>query len=171
VKEFSPNHYERAFENWLLDNRIPYIRADESRRLSYGHSNIKSFDFLVELSERHKIIAEVKGRTFKGSSFEKMTGFECWVTAEDIEGLSKWQQILGDDHHAVFVFAYKIENIDVDFDGMEVLDFDDSRYLFFCIKLEDYHRFMKRRSPKWKTVTLPAEKFREIAVHISDFLL
>jgi hypothetical protein len=30
---------------------------------------------------------------------------------------------------------------------------------------------MKRRSPKWQTVTLPADKFRDYAVHISEFLL
>jgi hypothetical protein len=139
--------------------------------MSFGYMEIKSFDFLVEVPEGRKIIAEVKGRTFKGTSFEKMTGLECWVTAEDIDGLSKWQHVLGDGHQAVFVFVYKIENIDVDFDGMEVLDFDDSRYLFFCIKLEDYRRFMKRRSPRWQTVTLPAGKFRETAIHINEFLL
>ena len=171
MTEFSPNHYERAFENWLLDNRIQYVRADEHRRIPFGRSDIKSFDFLVEAPSGRTIIAEVKGRTFKGTCMAKMAGFECWVTAEDVEGLTKWQQILGESHEAAFVFAYKIENIDVDFDGMDVLDCGDSTYLFFCVKLEDYRRFMKGRSPKWQTVTLPAEKFRESAVHINEFLL
>ena len=171
MKDFSPNHYERAFENWLLDNRIPYVRADESKRTSFGRLDIKSFDFLVEASGRRTIIAEVKGRKFKGINPAKMVGFECWVTAEDVDSLGKWQQILGDSYQAAFIFAYKIENIDLDFDGKEVLEFDDNRYLFFCVKLEDYSRFMKRRSPKWQTVTLPADKFRETAIHISDFLL
>ncbi len=171
MMDISPNHYERAFESWLLDNRIPYVRADEHKRAPFRHSDIKSFDFLVEASAGRRIIAEVKGRTFKGASLAKMAGFECWVTSEDVEGLSKWQQVLGAGHQAVFVFVYKIENIDVDFDGMDVLDFDDSRYIFFCVKLEDYRRFMKRRSPKWQTVTLPADKFRTCAVHIGEFLL
>ncbi len=171
MTDFSPNHYERAFENWLLDNRIRYVRADEHKRAPFGHSGIKSFDFLVEAAEGRTIIAEVKGRTFKGTSLAKMAGFECWVTAEDVDALGKWRQALGDSHEAVFVFAYKIENIDVDFDGMDVLDLDDSRYVFFCVKLDDYRRFMKRRSPRWQTVTLPADKFRQSAVHISQFLL
>lgn len=171
MKDFSPNHYERAFENWLLDNRIPYIRADESRRSYFGQSDIKSFDFLVEAANGRRIIAEVKGRTFKGTSPPKLAGFESWVTEEDVESLGRWQEILGDGHQPVFVFAYRIEKIDVDFDGMEILDFDDSRYLFFCVKLEDYCRFMKRRSPRWQTVTLPAEKFREIAMHINEYIL
>lgn len=170
MTNFSPNHYERAFENWLLDNRIPYVRADEHRRTPFGRSDIKSFDFLVEASDGRTIITEVKGRTFKGTSLEKMAGFECWVTAEDVDALGEWQRVLGKSHEAVFVFAYKIENIDVDFDGMNFLDFDDTRYLFFCVKLEDYRRAMKRRSPRWQTVTLPARKFRQSAVQIGEFL-
>ncbi|MHC4072552.1 MAG: HYExAFE family protein [Planctomycetota bacterium] len=171
MTDFSPNHYERAFENWLLDNRIPYVRADEHKRAPFGRSDIKSFDFLVEAPGGRTIIAEVKGRTFKGISLVKMAGFECWVTAEDVDGLGKWQQILGEDHQALFVFAYKIENIDVDFDGIDVFDFDENRYLFFCVGLDDYRKFMKRRSPKWQTVTLPADRFRDCAVHINEFLL
>ena len=102
---------------------------------------------------------------------EKLAGFECWVTIEDIEGLTKWQRIFGEGHRAVFVFIYKIENVDVDFDGRDYFDFDANRYLFFCIKLNDYRKFIKCRSPKWQTVTLPAEKFRECAVSIGEFLL
>ena len=43
-------------------------------------------------------------------------------------------------------------------------------YLFFCIRLDDYCRHMKRRSPKWQTMTLPAEKFRQYATDLSSFL-
>jgi len=116
------------------------------------------------------IIAEVKGRSFKGTSFEKLTGFECWVTTEDIDGLTGWQDVFGSGHLAVFVFAYKMENIDIDFDGRDVYDFGSKRYVFFAVKLCDYRKFMKRRSPKWRTVTLPAEKFRESAVQMQNLL-
>jgi hypothetical protein len=64
-----------------------------------------------------------------------------------------------------------MENIDVDFDGRDVFEFDANRYLFLCIRLDDYRTFMKRRSPKWKTVTLPAEKFRDCAMQLDEFLL
>ena len=77
---------------------------------------------------------------------------------------------MGADHEAVFVFAYKIENVDVDFDGRPVFEYGPDRYLFFCITLADYRSFMKRRSPKWQTVTLGAEKFRECAIEIGDFM-
>jgi len=58
----------------------------------------------------------------------------------------------------------------VDLDGREVYDFDSGRYIFFCVKLDDYRRYMKLRSPKWRTVTLPADKFRGCAVQMQSIL-
>lgn len=171
MKEFPPNHYERAFENWLIDNRIKYESVDEHKRTAFGNSDLKSFDFLLYPPDKPVVIAEVKGRTFKGTSLAKMAGFECWVTIGDIEGLTRWKQVFGDGHESIFIFAYKMENVDVDFDGRDYFDFDSNKYLFYCVRLQDYRKFMKRRSPKWQTVTLPAENFRECAVHISEFLL
>jgi hypothetical protein len=171
MKDLSPNYYERAFENWLIDNQIKYTSIDEHKQAAFADCKIKSFDFLVYPPNKPTIIAEVKGRKFTGTSLEKMTGFECWVTTEDVDGLVKWQEILGPDYEAVFIFVYEIENIDVDFDGVDVLDFDNNRYVFFTVKLDDYRSFMKRRSPKWQTVTLPADKFRRCAVQISELLL
>jgi hypothetical protein len=191
MKDFSPNHYEQAFESWLTDNHIQYIKVDEHKKAAFGQSKVKSFDFLLypPNAQGHPapirrepklnwfggtqqiIIAEVKGRLFKGTSFAKLTGFECWVTTEDIDGLTKWQKIFGRGYLAVFIFAYKIENVDVDFDGREVFDYNADRYVFFAVKLDDYREFMKRRSPKWKTVTLPANKFRQCTVQVQDLLL
>ena len=171
MKSFPLNHYEQAFGNWLIDNRIQYISIDEHKRAAFGRSKIKSFDFLLYPRNQKVIIAEVKGRKFKGTSFVKLAGFECWVTTEDVEGLSRWQGIFGPEHTAAFVFAYKIENIDVDFDGRGIFDFDGSRYVFFAVKLDDYRKFMKRRSPKWQTITLPADKFRQCAIQMQELLV
>jgi hypothetical protein len=175
MKDSAPNHYEKAFENWLIDNHIRYIAVDEHKRAAFGRCRIKSFDFLLYPPNGQIIIAEVKGRAFKGTTFAKLAGFECWVTTEDIDGLMKWQDtfsagrlMAGQGHTAVFVFAYKIENIDVDFDGRDVYDFDAKRYVFFAVKLNDYRAFMKRRSPKWQTVTLPADKFRQCAIQLQQ---
>ncbi len=170
MKELSPNHYERAFENWLIDNHIQYIAVDEHKRAAFGRSKIKSFDFLLYPRNQQVIIAEVKGRLFKGTGFAKLAGFECWVTVEDIDGLARWQEMFGPGHQAFFVFAYKIEKIDVDFDGRDIYDFDANRYVFFAVKLDDYRGFMKRRSPKWQTVTLPADKFRQCTVQMQNLL-
>ncbi|MHC4603435.1 MAG: HYExAFE family protein, partial [Planctomycetota bacterium] len=106
MKDFSPNHYERAFENWLIDNHIQYIGIDEHKRTAFGRLKIKSFDFLLYPGNQQIIIAEVKGRAFKGASFAKLTGFECWVTTEDVDGLTRWREVFGPGHQAIFVFAY-----------------------------------------------------------------
>jgi hypothetical protein len=171
MRDFSPNHYERAFENWLIDNRIQYIVVDEHKRMAFSRSSIKSFDFLLYSRNGGIIIAEIKGRKFRGTSLAKLTGFECWVTTEDVDGLAGWRRVFGSGHRPVFIFAYKVENIDVDFDGTDVFDFDASRYIFFCVELDDYRAFMKRRSPKWQTITLPADKFRQCAIPITELLL
>jgi len=171
MKNFSPNHYERAFENWLIDNRIEYVVVDEHKKAAFARCKVKSFDFLLYPSSGQVTITEVKGRKFKGTSFAELTGLECWVTAEDVDGLAKWQEIFGAGHQAIFVFAYDVENIDVDFDGRDVFDFKANRYVFLCVRLDDYRRFMRRRSPKWQTVTLPADKFRQCAIDISELLL
>jgi hypothetical protein len=167
VRNYHLNHYELAFGNWLIDNRIQYIAVDEQKRAAFGRSKIKSFDYLITLNGQ-QIIAEVKGRKFKGTSFAKLSGFECWVTADDIDGLAEWQAVFGAGYSSAFIFAYRVENIDVDFDGREVYEFRDNKYIFFCIRLDDYLRYMKIRSPKWKTVTLPAAKFRKCAVQMQS---
>lgn len=170
MKNFPFNHYERAFRNWLIDNQIAHIAVDEHKRAAFGRSKIKGFDFLLYRPDRSVVITEVKGRKFRGASFEKLSGFDCWVTADDVESLSRWSEVFGRGHRAVFVFAYRVEKIDVDFDGREVYDFDEGRYAFFAVGLDDYRNFMKLRSPKWRTVTLPAAKFRKCAQPISELL-
>jgi len=171
MKDFPGNKYERAFENWLIDNHIQYISVDDHKKAAFARHKIKSFDFLLYPRADQTIIAEVKGRKFAGTSLAKLTGLECWVTTEDVDGLAAWQKVFGPGHQAVFVFVYAIENIDVDFDGRPVFEFNANRYIFFGIKLDDYRCFMKRRSPKWQTVTLPADKFRQCVLGINEFLL
>jgi len=164
------NHYERAFENWLRDNRIEYVRADEHVRHEVGDGTVKGFDFLLWPASGPKVIAEVKGRAFKGTSFARLAGLECWVTADDIDGLAKWREVLGPDYRAIFVFVYRSENIDVDFDGREALESDGNRYVFFAIELDEYCRHMRGRSPKCQTVTLRAEVVRQHLKDIHDCL-
>jgi len=170
MKDFSSNYYELAFSNWLIDNRVQHIKVDEQKRAAFGQSKIKSFDFLLYPRNRQTIIAEVKGRKFKGVTLARLTGFECWVTIDDVTGLAKWQEVFGEGHTGVFVFVYRIEHIDVDFDGRDFYDFDSDRYIFFAVKLDDYRSFMTVRSPKWQTVTLPADKFRQCAVQMQQLL-
>jgi hypothetical protein len=170
MKEFPPNHYERAFENWLIDRRVPYVRAEEHKRLGLPPQSVKNFDFLVYPRPDRKLIVEVKGRTFAGTTLAGLKGLECWVTADDIESLRTWRQALGSDHEAILVFAYRVAGADVDFNGHSAFSYDRDTYLFFYIPLDDYCRHMTRRSPKWQTMTLPAGKFRQCVADLSSLL-
>ena len=168
MRDAAPNHYERAFEHWLIDHKIEYVRADERKRLGPAQRSVKNFDFLLTSGAGRQIVIEVKGRTFKGTSVAELKGFECWVTRDDVRSLQMWQQALG--HSAAIVFAYRIAHVDVDLDGRQALIVGQDRYLFLAIPIDDYAEHMKRRSPKWRTVTLPAVAFRELAVDPESLL-
>jgi hypothetical protein len=171
MRDYPPSHYEKAFQSWLTDNHIQYICVDDSTKAAFDSSKVKSFDFLLYPRSGKVVIAEVKGRKFKGTSLCNLTGLDSWVTADDVEGLVKWQQVFGPDHMAVFIFAYKMGQIDVDFDGHALYQFQTNRYVFFAVKADDYRKFMRLRSPKWQTVVLPAGDFRRCSSPIEDLLL
>jgi hypothetical protein len=192
MDKFHLNDYERALKNWLIDNNIPFVFVDEHKKAAFSRSGsrlgtglsrsgVKSFDFLLHSCDGKVILAEVKGRTFRGNSLANLTSLECWVTIDDIEGLKNWRNVFGKDGctapirtfaetSAAFIFVYKMEAIDVDFDGREIFEYDAKRYLFLCVKLDDYCLYMKQRSRKWRTVTLPADKFRQSVIELAELL-
>jgi len=169
----SANQYEQVFENWLIDNRLRYVAVDQHKRAVFARSKIKSFDFLIypATSDLEIIIAEVKSRKFAGKSLAKLAGFQSWVTMDDVRGLIRWEQVFGTGYTGAFVFAYRLEKIDVELDGREIYEFEQSRYLFLLVKLDDYRVFMTIRSPKWQTVTLPAKDFRACVKPVKEILL
>ena len=85
MRDSSLNRYERAFEGWLRDHRVRYVRSDEHRRLGSSYKSVKNFDFLLLPQPGRKVITEVKGRTFDGTTLAGLTGLDCWVTLDDIE--------------------------------------------------------------------------------------
>ncbi len=163
------NEYEDVFEGWLDEKGVKYVPVDQQKRKLFARNKIKSFDFIVYPHGGGQVVAEVKGRAFKGKSLAGMKNLECWVTLEDVKSLIQWEMVFEKGTRAVFVFVYKITGGDVDTDGVEVFEFWDERYFFYVVRLDDYREFMKVRSPKWETVTLPASKFREFAVEGKDF--
>jgi hypothetical protein len=170
MRDSSANHYERAFESWLIDHQVEYVRADEHKRIGTVRQSVKNFDFLLYAPYGRRIIIEVKGRTFAGGSLAGLKGLECWVTRDDIRGLGAWQKALGASHEAAFAFAYRVVRVDVDFDGRDVLCLDQDRYVFFCVRLDDYRRHMRQRSVRWQTVTLSADHFRAFAMDLPTLL-
>jgi hypothetical protein len=166
--------YERAFEGWLIDKRVPYVPMDQARRRLFARSRIKSFDFLLYPHRGGVLLTELKGRRFKGTTLAGLRGLECWVTREDLRGLCQWRRIFGvggEEVRAAVVFAYRLEHVDVETDGHEVYDFGEARYTFFAVDVDDYGRFMKPRSGRWQTVTLPAAAFRRVAVEAGRYFV
>lgn len=171
------NEYERAFESWLVDNSVRYVYVDQSRRTLFGSEKVKTFDFLLfpSTDDGPVIIAELKGKLFKGDSLAGLKGMQNWVGADDVRGLLQWQQRLSSPERfnhtlPVFVFAYQFANIDVENDGNEIYDFEGRSYAFFCVQLRDYIDNMKVRSPGWQTVSLPSADFRHQVLSLRQLL-
>jgi hypothetical protein len=177
------NHYERAFGSWLADNAVNYVYVDQHKRQTFSSERVKTFDYLIyppKPVSSHQIsgpivIAELKGKIHRSASLAGFRSMECWVSLEDIRGMLKWRQVISASTasgvaSAVFVFAYKLECIDVENDGCEIYDFDGERYVFYCVDLSDYTDNMKLRSRRWQTVNLSAENFRQKAFPVRQLL-
>ena len=167
------NVYEEVFACWLRERHINFVDVNQSKRFSIEQQGVKNFDFLLRPRSKRPLLAEVKGRTFHGRSLAGLKGLDGWVTLEDVESLTYWQQRFQQDKpeaKGVFVFVFAVEQIDVETDGQPVYDFDGRRFLLLAVPLEHYHACMKQRSPKWQTVTLSAENFRRYAIPVEQTL-
>jgi hypothetical protein len=169
------NDYESAFESFMRENRIKYTPVDQTKRTAFSKGKIKTFDFFIYKSSDTCLLVEVKGRKFRGTSLLTST-LDCWVTADDVKGLSNWQNVFDtvNPHvtfKAVFAFAFKVEKIDIETDGKDLYQFDGQRYIFYIISLNDYKSNMRLRSTKWQTLTLASNCFRKIACNAQEYLL
>lgn len=165
AKREGPNQYEQAFEDRLRDEGVRFARVDQTHRCLLGKDEVKTFDYLIFPRGGGRVLVELKGRLFRGDSLAGRRKLQCWVQREDVEALGQWQRRFEQERpgaEAIFVFAYQIEKIAIDEDGLAVYDVAGQRYVFLAIRLEDYRRCMKRRSVRWKTVTLSAEDFRSL---------
>lgn len=174
-------HYEQAFEHYLRACRAPYVAVDEARKSllpvaaveSLGGEDhppgvgaadaIKSFDFVVYAQDRN-LLVDVKGRMFgsaKAKLMESNRRFECWVTNEDVDGLSEWERLFGAAFTAVFVFLYCLRQQPPDALFEQVFEFGGKFYAMREIELKSYVEHMVPRSKRWGTVHLPAKAFQE----------
>ncbi|MFN7020476.1 MAG: HYExAFE family protein [Phycisphaerales bacterium] len=166
--------YERAFETYLRARRIPYVAVHEARRAllppptspaSSTPDAIKSFDFLV-YGRNTNLLVDVKGRRVPpaaGTPRRTPARLQTWVSAEDVEALRHWQQLFGPGFGAALVFVYSFgpqQPPDACF--AEVLEHGGVWYALRVALLEEYAAAMKPRSPRWRTVDVPAREFERI---------
>lgn len=164
------SYYEKAFESWLKDNGIQYLFVDQQKRAAFSRSKIKSFDFLFYTPDSKGYLAEIKGRKFTSKTFTSFGSLPNWVTADDVKGLENWVEIFGGRYQGLFIFAYNLENIDVDGDGREIYEYRDGRYVFIGVLLDDYKKGATLRSKRWKTVHLSAEYFKERSIRLDELI-
>jgi hypothetical protein len=158
-------HYEAAFEAFLREKGIPYVAVDEAKKALFANAKLKSFDFVVYSKNGPNLLIDVKGRQMRNSS---RRSFESWTTERDVDDLMQWQQVFGEGFKAVLTFIYWIEAPLTAEPGM--FTFRDRWYLLMGIDLGEYRTHMRRRSPKWETVSLSAEDFRQLARPLESWL-
>ena len=161
-------HYEAAFEAYLRGRGIPYVAVDEAKKALFSDAKLKSFDFVVYSKSGPNLLVDIKGRSAKTTGKSARASFETWATEQDVADLIQWQQVFGEGFKAVFAFIYWIDAPLVPDPGM--FEHHDRWYLLIGVDLESYRSHMRQRSPKWETVSLPAEDFRQLARPMSDWL-
>jgi len=160
------NLYEQVFESRLREHKIVFESVVQTQRVEAGAGRVKNFDFLLHPRGDAPVLVELKGRTFHGASLAGLKGLDAWVTFEDVQALSYWLDVYRRQKpatRAVFVFVFRMEQVDIESDGQVLYEFAGERYLMLSAALTDYRRGMKPRSTRWQTVTVSAEDFRRIA--------
>jgi hypothetical protein len=159
-------HYEAAFEAFLRDRKIPYVAVDEAKRALFANARLKSFDFVVYSKQGPNLLVDVKGR--KGKKQPGRSVFETWTTERDVTDLMQWEEVFGADFKAVLMFVYWIDPPLSPETGM--FEHQNRWYWLMGIDLSEYRNHMRRRSPKWETVCLPAKEFRSLARPMDSWL-
>src|ERR1700709_84854 len=152
-------HYEAAFEAFLRERGTPCVAVDEAKKAMFATAKLKSFDFVVYSQNGPNLLVDVKGRQVRHRVGRR--GFETWATEQDVADLTQWEQVFGEGYKAVLTFVYWIDPPLTPGPGM--FEFRDRWCVAMAVDLAEYRNHMRRRSPKWATVCLPADDFRLLA--------
>ena len=176
-------HYEQAFETYLQQQNIPYVAVDQAKKAVFSGMRIKSFDFIIYPRHGRRILADVKGRKFPYQSFQRGRWGETWTTTDVVEGLTRWEEVFGEQYLAVFIFAYWL--CDQDPGGVRpqravgppvqphlfdtIYHYQQHNYTFVVAPLSAYRRQMRRRSDRWDTVYVPSKQFKLLVQAFDEF--
>jgi len=162
------NHYEAAFEEYLRQRQVPYVAVDETKRCLLAEASIKSLDFIVSSPAGRSWLVDVKGRRFPGGTQKQY--WKNWSTRDDLVSMAHWERLFGDRFQGLFVFAYDILGDRAPVSQEQLFQFRDNLYGFVGIRLTQYAFYARQISPRWDTVAMPAERFREMAEPLERFL-
>ena len=176
------HHYERAFEAYLRDRRIPYVSVADARKSllpetaclrqdapdGKSHKSLKSFDFMI-YGKHENLLIEVKGRKVpmaRGGTGKRQNStrrLECWVTRQDLDSLQTWEKLFGDGFEAAFCFCYWCEDQPPDGLFQELIVHQERWYALRSIRLRDYVSAIRVRSASWETFDMPAREFEALS--------
>lgn len=175
----SRTRYERAFEAHLRRRQVPYVAVDQARRALLPPQaklecldreagvtqRLKSFDFVIYGEGRH-LLVEIKGRRLSSrrsvipagsrGAIAPATRLESWSTLDDVESLALWQELFGRPFTGVLAFVYQMDRTAEPAGFDEWFEHEGTRFGVMGIPIDAYRASMKTRSPRWRTVDLPA---------------
>lgn len=167
-------HYEAAFEDCLRAKGWPYVAVDEARKTLFADVRLKSFDFLVYSESGRNLLVDVKGRKFPDPAAGRGRGstraWENWITRDDVDGLSRWEQVFGDGFHAVLVFAYWLQGPPQRSPFEDVHIFRGRFYAFVGLTLAEYVSEARPRSRRWRTLGVSSGRFSRLACDLWSLL-
>jgi hypothetical protein len=177
------HHYEHAFEEgFLRARRIPYVAVNEARKALLpdpGHAPahppaadpaLKSFDFVL-YGPGANLLVEIKGRRLAGSTAPgRRPRLECWTTQDDVDSLTAWERLFGSGFAAAFVFIYWCEALPAGALFEEMIEHHGRWYALRVVPVATYAAHMRPRSPKWRTVHLPAPAFERVCIPLGRAL-
>jgi hypothetical protein len=166
------NHYEVAFEAYLRVRGVVYVAVDEARRSLLGDGDVKSLDFVIVGPDNARLVVDVKGRKFPGTSGGKLVRtWQNWCEREDVDSLLRWAGTFGPGFRGVLAFVYHVQpSVVLPDDTPDLFAFRDRLYLMRAIEATDYAAHMQCRSPRWDTVHLFTSTFRQLVRPFSHFL-
>ncbi len=173
------NHYEAAFEAYLRAFQIPYVAVDEAKRALWGDSSLKSLDFIVSSSamqgpatsepeSNRRWLVDVKGRRFPSGAQKQY--WKNWSTRDDLTSLARWQHLFGSEFASMFVFSYHVLDRKLPVPEEDLFEYQGERYGFVGIALDDYAYHARQISPRWDTVAMPCEVFRQLCRPMRSFV-
>ena len=153
-----PPHMVSASGVWSAlegEQLSPFFNFSEC---SSGASAISAVSWLVD----------VKGRRFPTGALHPQY-WKNWVSTDDIQGLSRWENIFGAGFHGLFAFVYDVWGTRYPVPEEQLFEFEGHRYAFFLIPLSIYRDLCRPLSASWKTVSMPSNLFRQYAASADEF--
>ena len=169
----SDNHYEAAFDAYLRGRGVAVVPVVEARRSYLDPGEVKSPDFIVVAPRDAKLIVDVKGRKFPGTGKggKPRTVWHNWCEREDVDSLIRWADRFGGGFRGVLAFVYDLAlDVELPADTPDLFAFRGRMYLLRGVYAADYRSHMRTRSPRWGTVHVLTDDFRELVKPISHFL-